>query len=137
MLAMMGFLGFLNVYAMRVNLSVAMVCMINQTAIQTAPTTLSPVPGHDINNSSSVGDGGVYNLSYVSGGVNGSASVREKNGGGDQDSETTKCGKQTGNSSLSASEVRCQTDNKLTSKCPGLSTTRYDPKRARVRLLLR
>lgn len=29
----MGFLGFANVYAMRVNLSVAVVAMVNQTAI--------------------------------------------------------------------------------------------------------
>ena len=31
--AMMGFLGFANVYAMRVNLSVAIVAMVNNTAI--------------------------------------------------------------------------------------------------------
>jgi len=34
-LAVMGFLGFANVYAMRVNLSVAIVAMINNTAIAT------------------------------------------------------------------------------------------------------
>lgn len=32
-LGLMGFLGFANVYAMRVNLSVAVVAMINETAI--------------------------------------------------------------------------------------------------------
>lgn len=35
-LAIVGFLGFVNLYALRVNLSVAMVCMINQTAVQQA-----------------------------------------------------------------------------------------------------
>merc|ERR1719509_527370 len=34
-LAAMGFLGFANVYAMRVNLSVAIVAMVNHTAIAT------------------------------------------------------------------------------------------------------
>lgn len=33
-LAIVGFLGFVNLYALRVNLSVAMVCMLNQTAVQ-------------------------------------------------------------------------------------------------------
>src|SRR6218665_2121618 len=32
-LAIVGFLGFVNLYALRVNLSVAMVCMLNQTAV--------------------------------------------------------------------------------------------------------
>ena len=32
-LALVGFLGFVNLYALRVNLSVAMVCMINRTAL--------------------------------------------------------------------------------------------------------
>ena len=32
-MALMGFLGFANVYAMRVNLSVAIVAMVNNTAI--------------------------------------------------------------------------------------------------------
>jgi hypothetical protein len=32
-MAFMGFLGFANVYAMRVNLSVAIVAMVNNTAI--------------------------------------------------------------------------------------------------------
>jgi hypothetical protein len=32
-LALIGFLGFVVVYACRVNLSVALVCMVNQTAI--------------------------------------------------------------------------------------------------------
>ena len=30
--ALLGFLGFVNVYAMRVNLSVAIVAMVNQTS---------------------------------------------------------------------------------------------------------
>ncbi|ELU10872.1 hypothetical protein CAPTEDRAFT_113983 [Capitella teleta] len=33
-LALVGFLGFVNLYALRVNLSVGLVCMVNQTAIQ-------------------------------------------------------------------------------------------------------
>jgi hypothetical protein len=35
-MAFMGFLGFANVYAMRVNLSVAIVAMVNNTAISKA-----------------------------------------------------------------------------------------------------
>ena len=35
-MAFMGFLGFANVYAMRVNLSVAIVAMVNNTAIPKA-----------------------------------------------------------------------------------------------------
>jgi len=35
-MAVMGFLGFANVYAMRVNLSVAIVAMVNNTAIPKA-----------------------------------------------------------------------------------------------------
>lgn len=34
-LAILGFFGFINVYALRVNMSVAIVCMVNKTAIQT------------------------------------------------------------------------------------------------------
>ena len=34
-LAVLGFFGFINVYALRVNMSVAIVCMVNKTAIQT------------------------------------------------------------------------------------------------------
>ena len=33
-LAVLGFFGFINVYALRVNMSVAIVCMVNQTAIR-------------------------------------------------------------------------------------------------------
>ncbi|XP_042865549.1 putative inorganic phosphate cotransporter [Penaeus japonicus] len=46
-LALMGFLGFANVYAMRVNLSVAIVAMVNNTAIPHVNKTESdacPVP---------------------------------------------------------------------------------------------
>lgn len=35
-MALMGFLGFANVYAMRVNLSVVIVAMVNNTAIPKA-----------------------------------------------------------------------------------------------------
>lgn len=33
LLAVVGFFGFINLYALRVNMSVAMVCMVNQTAL--------------------------------------------------------------------------------------------------------
>ena len=33
MLAVVGFFAFVNLYALRVNMSVAMVCMVNQTAL--------------------------------------------------------------------------------------------------------
>lgn len=33
LLAILGFFGFINVYALRVNMSVAIVCMVNRTAI--------------------------------------------------------------------------------------------------------
>ena len=33
-LGLVGFLGFLNLYALRINMSVAMVCMVNQTAVR-------------------------------------------------------------------------------------------------------
>ncbi|KAI0235353.1 Sialin [Lamellibrachia satsuma] len=33
LLAIVGFFGFINLYALRVNISVAMVCMVNQTAL--------------------------------------------------------------------------------------------------------
>lgn len=42
-LGFMGFLGFANVYAMRVNLSVAVVAMINETAIPSSVTNESDV----------------------------------------------------------------------------------------------
>lgn len=42
-LGLMGFLGFANVYAMRVNLSVAVVAMINSTAIPSDLTNDSDV----------------------------------------------------------------------------------------------
>lgn len=40
-LALMGFLGFVNVYALRVNLSVALVAMVNHTAILSNSTPTS------------------------------------------------------------------------------------------------
>lgn len=42
-LGLMGFLGFANVYAMRVNLSVAVVAMVNHTAIPDANETVLDV----------------------------------------------------------------------------------------------
>ena len=33
-LALVCFLGFVNLYAQRINLSVAIVCMVNQTAVE-------------------------------------------------------------------------------------------------------
>ena len=49
-LALMGFLGFANVYAMRVNLSVAIVAMVNNTAIATNTSRTDnascPAPGN-------------------------------------------------------------------------------------------
>lgn len=47
-LGLMGFLGFANVYAMRVNLSVAVVAMVNHTAIPSfdnaSATDVCPMP---------------------------------------------------------------------------------------------
>lgn len=52
-LGLMGFLGFANVYAMRVNLSVAMVAMVNNTAIpavqNASVTDVCPMPVPDGN----------------------------------------------------------------------------------------
>lgn len=48
-LGIMGFLGFANVYAMRVNLSVAIVAMVNSTMIANniTNTTLDVCPALD------------------------------------------------------------------------------------------
>lgn len=51
-LAFMGFLGFANVYAMRVNLSVAIVAMVNSSAIPQANQSLDICPGAPVNTSS-------------------------------------------------------------------------------------
>ena len=40
-LAVLGFFGFINVYALRVNMSVAIVCMVNQTALKIAEANSS------------------------------------------------------------------------------------------------
>ena len=37
-LALISFLGFVNMYALRVDMSVALVCMINHTAVSTPPS---------------------------------------------------------------------------------------------------
>ena len=39
--SLLGFLGFLNVYAMRVNLSVAIVAMVNSTSNSSGPINTS------------------------------------------------------------------------------------------------
>ena len=56
--ALMGFLGFANVYAMRVNLSVAIVAMVNSSVIL-APRDNSSCPGDPGN--STAGGGGEFN----------------------------------------------------------------------------
>lgn len=40
-LAILGFFGFVNVYALRVNMSVAIVCMVNQTALRSKESNSS------------------------------------------------------------------------------------------------
>jgi ACS family sodium-dependent inorganic phosphate cotransporter-like MFS transporter 5 len=48
----MGFLGFANVYAMRVNLSVAIVAMVNSSAIPQANQSSDVCPGPSVNSTS-------------------------------------------------------------------------------------
>ena len=47
----MAFLGFFNVYALRVNLSVALVAMVNQTVNDTGNVTSDECPGDGSANS--------------------------------------------------------------------------------------
>lgn len=47
----MGFLGFANVYAMRVNLSVAIVAMVNSTAPLVTNDSLDVCPATNSNSS--------------------------------------------------------------------------------------
>lgn len=51
-LGIMGFLGFANVYAMRVNLSVAIVAMINSTTPTPSNETLDVCPATPASNDS-------------------------------------------------------------------------------------
>ncbi|KAK7110181.1 hypothetical protein V1264_014101 [Littorina saxatilis] len=100
LLAIMGFLGFLNVYAMRVNLSVAMVCMINHTATNAATTTV-------VVNNSSFGYSADGNLSYMlSGNFSGEdvAGSTEDFVGDAVNLETGRCGIQSGNTSVSSED---------------------------------
>ena len=46
-LAFVGFLGFVNLYCLRVNMSVAMVCMINNTAIDKVQETVNKTSGSE------------------------------------------------------------------------------------------
>ena len=53
MLAIMGFFGFANVYAMRVNLSVAVVAMVNSSAIPHVNTSSADACPANVLNSTS------------------------------------------------------------------------------------
>ena len=51
-LAVIGFFGFVNVYALRINLSVGMVCMVNHTAIKIQALNAAGAGGATYYNSS-------------------------------------------------------------------------------------
>ncbi|XP_069162723.1 sialin isoform X3 [Procambarus clarkii] len=59
-LALMGFVGFANVYAMRVNLSVAIVAMVNNTAIPHTNITEVDVCQTPVDNSTQVSEDGEF-----------------------------------------------------------------------------
>ncbi|KAL8591613.1 hypothetical protein ACOMHN_030499 [Nucella lapillus] len=94
-LALMGFWAFLNVYAMRVNMSVALVCMINHTALR---------PDASADAASDAKNG------YHIRGANVSESLDSGGGGGgggqrvEWEEKEDRCGDQSGNSSLDDSE---------------------------------
>ncbi|KAH1015828.1 putative inorganic phosphate cotransporter isoform X2 [Dendroctonus ponderosae] len=56
-LGVLGFLGFANVYAMRVNLSVAILAMINQTAPIIQNNTFDQCPAGNVSNSTTPSNG--------------------------------------------------------------------------------
>ena len=86
-MSIVSFLGFINLYALRVNLSVAMVCMVNHTYV----ASLYQNPAHDI---------------IINGTTN---HTLEKNIGGSGDGGESSCDGDTGNQT-SSMEVIWLTD---------------------------